>query len=509
MNRSLQTGYWKKNLVKMWHHNPARVLFSTTLSLIAIMLLVNYILFQGLKSKAATDQITLNPSVSGTTMTLRAKASSAMNIRGYSFDVTFPSGITIKTISYNFGSVSIGLGDDTSTISKVNSAHKMHIQGESTQSTGTPLSTTFIDLVTVTFSGSGSFIVNTSGKFYKIDTGSVLVPIGIAVDSGSTNPTNTPTPTPTSTGNNTPTPTKTPTKTPTPTGSGTNPTPTRTPTPTPTGTINNTPTPTGSQNSCTVASDCAYNETCTLNQCIPVVCNLSVPICKKTQISNHECSLINVDDGTSCGTNATCQSGICVNNANTPTPTPTGQVNGTIAMNLKLKFQGVLHQPPSGYNNLNVKVTLSGGPLGDATQSQSAGFISDQAGIWTGNVSFNAPAGAGYKVLVKGPKHIQKRICVSNPTETYGGTYRCSDQGFIALQNGQNNLDFSKILQLVGDLPNQDGVIDSYDIAYLRTNLGSSDPQVLSIADLNLDGIVDTQDYALLIASLTIKYDEI
>ncbi len=168
-----------------------------------------------------------------------------------------------------------------------------------------------------------------------------------------------------------------------------------------------------------------------------------------------------------------------------------------------------MRQPPPGYNSFNVKITLSGGALGDATQSQPAVFTSDQSGIWTGNVSFNAPAGTGYKVLVKGPKHIQKRVCVNNPLETYGGTYRCSDQGLITLQNGQNKLDFSKILQLVGDLPNQDGVIDSYDIAYMRTNLGSSNPQVLSTADLNLDGIVDTQDYALLIASLTIKYDEI
>ena len=88
----------------MWHHNPARVLFSTAISLIAIMLLVNYILFQTLRSKAATDTVTLKTVVSGTTMTIQAKASSAMNIRGYSFDVSFPSAISIKTISYNFGS---------------------------------------------------------------------------------------------------------------------------------------------------------------------------------------------------------------------------------------------------------------------------------------------------------------------------------------------------------------------------------------------------------------------
>jgi hypothetical protein len=44
---------------------------------------------------------------------------------------------------------------------------------------------------------------------------------------------------------------------------------------------------------------------------------------------------------------------------------------------------------------------------------------------------------------------------------------------------------------LAGDLPvngTQDGVVDSLDTSYIRNNLGKTDPTVVSIADLNLDG---------------------
>jgi hypothetical protein len=62
---------------------------------------------------------------------------------------------------------------------------------------------------------------------------------------------------------------------------------------------------------------------------------------------------------------------------------------------------------------------------------------------------------------------------------------------------------------MVGDLPDQNGVVDSYDTSYIKLNLGSTDARALQIADLNLDGIVDTQDYSLVIASLSIKYDDL
>ncbi len=174
---------------------------------------------------------------------------------------------------------------------------------------------------------------------------------------------------------------------------------------------------------------------------------------------------------------------------------------------MKLKFQGILKKP-STVSTLPVKITLAGGPLGSDTREQTATFTVDTQGVWSANVAFDAPAGDGYKVLVKGPKHLQKRICDATPTETYGGTYRCGEEGRISLQGGNNALDFSRIVQLVGDLPQQDGIVDAYDIALIRTNLGSTDANTVTSADLNYDGVVDTQDYSLLIAALSIKYDE-
>lgn len=157
---------------------------------------------------------------------------------------------------------------------------------------------------------------------------------------------------------------------------------------------------------------------------------------------------------------------------------------------------------------MDVKVILTGGALDDQRLEQTGEFTVDDNGIWNGQVTFtNITPGNGYKVLVKGPKHIQKKICDMKPDEAESGFYRCSE-GKITLTSGENNFDFSGIRLPVGDLPDQDGVIDAYDISFLRNSLNKKDDEILAIGDLNLDGIVDTQDYALLLASLTVKYDE-
>jgi hypothetical protein len=72
-------------------------------------------------------------------------------------------------------------------------------------------------------------------------------------------------------------------------------------------------------------------------------------------------------------------------------------------------------------------------------------------------------------------------------------------------------LDFSKIYLLGGDLPVnglQDGVVDSLDTSYIRNNLGKTDADVISIADINLDGRIDTQDWSAVIYALSVKTDE-
>lgn len=194
-------------------------------------------------------------------------------------------------------------------------------------------------------------------------------------------------------------------------------------------------------------------------------------------------------------------------------PSPTSPPSGRdVTLDLKLKFQGILRTPKSQYNKMDIKVTLAGGDLTQPV-SQTGTFTASGEGIWTGKVTFaNVLPLAGilpsdYKVLVKGPKHVQKKVCQTTPTETFPGTYSCGD-GNITLVSGGNNLDFIGIYQLVGDLPYQDGVVNAYDASLVRNNLGKSDPETLSFADLNLDGMVNAQDYSLVIAALSVRADE-
>ncbi|MFZ6034640.1 MAG: dockerin type I domain-containing protein [Patescibacteria group bacterium] len=195
--------------------------------------------------------------------------------------------------------------------------------------------------------------------------------------------------------------------------------------------------------------------------------------------------------------------------------TPTGAiaVTGNTVLNLKLKFQGITAKPADPRNFMNVKFTLSGEGI-TTPLVKSGSFVSDASGVWSGKVGFDltSPAGKKYTLYVKGPRHVQKKICVNAPAENTPGTYSCSAQA-ITLALGENTLDLSKVLQLSGDIygtdKGQDGIVNSIDISYVKNNLKKADAAVLGICDINLDGKCDTQDYSLIISSLSIKSDEL
>lgn len=179
-------------------------------------------------------------------------------------------------------------------------------------------------------------------------------------------------------------------------------------------------------------------------------------------------------------------------------------------INLKLKLQGILTKPAEEFNKLKMKVSVVPPNGSKFETSEVADFVAHESGVWSGSVKIpplTAYGGKGFKLFVKGPKHIQKRICIDTPQESFPGTYHC-ENGQIELQPGTNDLDFSGIYLLVGDLPQQDGVVNSYDVSLVRNNIGSKEPAILALADLNLDGIVDTQDYSLVIAALSVRSDE-
>lgn len=187
----------------------------------------------------------------------------------------------------------------------------------------------------------------------------------------------------------------------------------------------------------------------------------------------------------------------------------TSTVSASVKLNLKLKLQGVAGKPKVA-DPIKVKVKLGGGGMAATTEYQSVDFNVGDDGVWTGTAGFNVPPGGTYKVFIKGPKHLQKQICDASPTESAGGTYHCGE-GKIIIAAGDNTFDFSKILMMVGDLPEkgvQNGIIDAYDTSYVRQHLQSTKTDELKIGDLNFDGIIDSQDFSLMLASLSIKYDE-
>jgi hypothetical protein len=255
--------------------------------------------------------------------------------------------------------------------------------------------------------------------------------------------------------------------------------------------------------SCTRDADCGNNASCqSQNNNNTCVCNSGYYNCDG-----------NWDNG--------CESTqICPNPNNTPTPTPTQPSGGSVSLNLKLKFQGVMKEPSNAnQRTMKVRIKVAGGNLSspvsvntDFTLTNNRNSDTD-ALIWNGTVNLPAQVTPGqkYYLLIKGPKHIQKKICDNNPSETTDGSYRCQGGRTITFSSGQNNLDFSKIYLLAGDLPvngAQNGVVDSLDTSYIRNNLGKTDPTVASIADLNLDGKVDTQDWSMILYALSVKTDE-
>ena len=184
-----------------------------------------------------------------------------------------------------------------------------------------------------------------------------------------------------------------------------------------------------------------------------------------------------------------------------------GGAGGNIKLNMKLRMQCVVAKP-KGADTIKVKVGLADGGL-RSPQYQTSDFKVDDKGFWNGSVTFNAPVGGGYKLLPKGEKHMQKKVCVNNPKEDYPGAYSC-DKGAMTLRDGDNTIDLSSIVLLSGDLPpgEQDGISNAKDQSLVRNLLGKRDEESAKLADINYDGVVNAVDHSCLIAALAVRWDE-
>lgn len=161
--------------------------------------------------------------------------------------------------------------------------------------------------------------------------------------------------------------------------------------------------------------------------------------------------------------------------------------SGEKSVTLKVRFQGVSTLPLHQDTEVFIKTILTDAEGEDFEYEIPVKPIGQ--GIWMGNVPIDAPVGEGYTIRIKGAVHVQKKAPV-----------------MVSIENKENNIDLSNTTLLAGDIQGddkkQDGVIDSIDISYIRSHLGSTTPEILKTADLNFDGVVDTQDYSLMISSL-------
>jgi len=160
---------------------------------------------------------------------------------------------------------------------------------------------------------------------------------------------------------------------------------------------------------------------------------------------------------------------------------------------MKLRFQGI-EDRPKATEALLVRVGIGGGELKETVYKHVV-FTPKGSGIWEGNAIFDIPESTHYKVLVKGQNHRQKKYCVNIPSEEKPGEYICETEA-VSLKKGINTLDFSKVMQMAGDL-NQDGIVNSQDMLFIRNNVGTQDIEKLVIGDVNKDGLINAVDHAL------------
>jgi len=157
---------------------------------------------------------------------------------------------------------------------------------------------------------------------------------------------------------------------------------------------------------------------------------------------------------------------------------------------------------------------ISGGSLATTIQFTAYDQDDDHKGIWKNDVPVPLTGVAlgndnKYTIYVKGPKHLQRKVCDLQPVYNAEEYYSCAGPN-ISFKLGENVLDFTGILMYAGDIAQQghaqNGIINIIDIGFVDTYIDKAqyDPD----CDFNQDGKCDVQDHSLMMASMAEKYDE-
>ncbi|MCL4374467.1 hypothetical protein M1523_01260 [Patescibacteria group bacterium] len=393
--------------------------------------LVRYFTYDNqVKSHADTNPsvlLSLDQSAGKNVVTVKAKATGAVNIIGFDFKVFFSSSTYVSDITYLFGaSPAVGLGDSNTNLAAVNarstdSGRYVRLFGEVTGSPS-PLSTTYQDVAKITFT------TDVSGQM-------VTVPAD------------------------------------------------------------------------TSFSFIAFDTTTYENKALLITSGaLSLSGNSSSSISSTANSSSQASSSSS--STASSSSSSAGSETSSSSSSSSSQSAGNVTLNLKLTFQGIVTTPiDTTAQSVKVAVVKEGEAIGDYL---TGGFTANAQGVWSGSVTTDlSDFNSKYYVYVKGPKQLQKKFCDATPQLNSQGYYSCSKANII-LQAGSNNLDFSRVVLLDGDLPQQgsaqNGVIDAYDISYIRQHIENH--QYEANCDINLDKQCNAQDWALILASMSVKYDD-
>jgi hypothetical protein len=227
--------------------------------------------------------------------------------------------------------------------------------------------------------------------------------------------------------------------------------------------------------------------------------------------------------GKSCTTNAECgANGICENNYcfcgsgfyNCDNDWSNGCESSTscdMNLNISLRLQGVaLKKPTLNTTKVLVKINARNGT--NIANYENVVFTAETDHIFKATIPLsNVTPNDNYRILVKPPKHLQKKFCSLNPQLPDGieeSTYVCQGTEAITLQPGANTADFSAIPIYVGDLPVQDSYLNAKDVAAVSNCIGNQTEECINKADLNYDNTVNATDFSLLIQSMQLKTDE-
>jgi len=139
------------------------------LSVIGILvggITIGYVIQNQQKTKAAGDSVELAIArISPGVISMNAIPSTAINVRGYAFDIQFDTAkASVANIDYKFGAISNNLGDSNSTLNAVNNAGLIHIQAEVQSATPVPMGTSAVELVHITFQKKGGEVYTFSVK---------------------------------------------------------------------------------------------------------------------------------------------------------------------------------------------------------------------------------------------------------------------------------------------------------------------------------------------------------